>query len=129
MNLTGNAIRRGANPRTARHDSRTRHALEYAIIICVIALLVVAGDTTLARDPIELPSAVTPVVISHADSLWSLAREYPLEGRPTAHTVEVIRAMNGISGSVIHVGHVLLVPAETRANTLVAASDAERTRQ
>lgn len=95
--------------------------LRLAVVMLVIALLVLAVSTRVVDDRIPPDVSTISVVVKPSDSLWSLARKYSLTGYSTAQTVEVIRTVNDMSGSMVMVGEVLLVPIEVPESTVVAS--------
>ncbi|MDP2300576.1 MAG: LysM peptidoglycan-binding domain-containing protein [Actinomycetota bacterium] len=92
-----------------------------SVIVVGVALLLAFATLALFRtQPIPEDLPVMPVVVGSADSLWSIARDYPLEGHSTARTVEALRLINGKSDSALSIGEILLVPATSGHETELA---------
>ena len=54
--------------------------------------------------------AVTTVRVQATDTLWVIAKRYPVPGKGTDETVRTIREMNGLARSSVAEGQVLRVP-------------------
>lgn len=110
--------------RCARH-SRTpgnRDAsltIEWVGLTCVAAALIVAA---LASIHVDTPADVQthPIRVVSGDSLWELARAYPVQGLRTEQTVDLIRHLNALRSPVIQPGQRLLVPANAQSQPAVA---------
>ena len=94
--------------------------IEAAAVFAVALLLELAILSLFRAQSVPEDMPAVPVVVGSADSLWSIARAYPLEGHSTAHTVAVIRSMNDKSTSALSVGEILLVPAAAGQDTDLA---------
>lgn len=100
---------RGA--RTSRQPVGGLNAVEAAVVVGVALLLTFATLSLFRAQSMPENIPVVPVIVSSADSLWSIARAYPIEGHSTARTVAAIRSINGKSDSALSVGEILLVPS------------------
>jgi LysM repeat protein len=78
-------------------------------LLAVVSLGFVAADAGQASSPQQAPS-LRSVVVQPGQSLWGFAR-VSLPGMDPREAVLRIRDLNGLSGSVIHPGQVLKVPA------------------
>lgn len=79
------------------------------------ALLVSACAIPLGAQAISarLGAAATPSIqvdVEPGDSLWSLAREYPVAGLSTNEVVSRIRELNDLDSSLLRPGEQLMVP-------------------
>ncbi|MFU8890192.1 MAG: LysM peptidoglycan-binding domain-containing protein [Anaerosomatales bacterium] len=100
--------------------SRKAYApVEWIGLALLVASLLV---TALAIAPEYRPDEVRtrPVRVVQGDSLWTLARANPVAGLSTAETVDLLRHINGLEGSVVHAGQLLEVPGGSITEGFVA---------
>ena len=104
------SIRR--TPRAVR--IRGRVMIFGASILTIIGIVIASGQLAGASDIAQSASATEMVTVQAGDSLWSLATKAVLTGDPR-DTVQRIRELNGIEGSVIAIGDRLVVPVDPSA--------------
>ncbi len=85
-----------------------------ASILTIIGIVIASGQLAGASDVVPAGSATEMVTVQDGDSLWSLATSAVSTGDPR-DTVQRIRDLNGIEGSVIVPGDRLVVPVEDSA--------------
>lgn len=97
-----------------------RHTVIPSRVLIVISTVVVALVLLLASsvqatgddlEPIQLQSAEYKV--RSGDSLWDIAADHTPDGKDVRNTIETIKRMNDLSGSVIHPGQLLEIPLAT----------------
>lgn len=111
------------NHRERNHtDARAAEAkltrLEFAIVILVMLVLVAA--VLVSGDRSGATFDTVKVTVLPGDTLWSLAERYPIEGRSTAQTVDLLADINELDGPAIHAGVALSVPAPASGAPQVA---------
>lgn len=105
--------------RRARTWDATRPA-RWALIALMVGAFLVAV-VGLDSPPVDdATSHFETLTVAEGASLWSVAAQHPVPGLDTVETVEIIRSLNRLDGSVIHVGQTLRVPARTAPDTAVA---------
>ena len=82
-----------------------------ASILTIIGIAIASGQLAGASDVAQTASATEMVTVQAGDSLWSLATKAVLTG-DLRDTVQRIRELNGIEGSVIAIGDRLVVPVD-----------------
>lgn len=82
-----------------------------ATVLTIIGMVIASGQLAGASD-VAQASATEMVTVQAGDSLWSLATKAVATGDPR-DTVQRIRELNGIEGSVIAPGDRLVVPVDT----------------
>jgi nucleoid-associated protein YgaU len=101
-------------PRHARHRRQPGRGVTGAVMSALLVACALAGVSALPTpgDPAALSALETRTVrVAASDTLWAIARANPVDGQPTARTVETIRRMNSLAGSLLTPGSVLRVPA------------------
>ena len=84
-----------------------RRRIAVALFVCVIMSTLIS-TVVFARTADDISDYV-PVAVEPGDTLWRLAgKYYPDMARRDA--IDEIRAVNGLTGSTIYVGDVLLMP-------------------
>lgn len=96
--------------RAADATARVETLLLAAVAVC-LALAAVQGSGALPHSDLRTQD----VRVEPGQTLWSLAKQYPVEGADTARTVEIIASLNGLHDGVILAGSTVRVPA-TRAD-------------
>ena len=96
----------------------SRHTVIPSRVLIVISTVVVALVLLLASSVQATPDLVETVdyKVRSGDSLWAIADDYTPEGRDVRNTIEAIKRLNDIEGSVIHPGQLLEVPVAATAN-------------
>lgn len=105
----------GRTPRAVR--LRGRLMIFAASILTIIGIVIASGQLAGASDLEPAGSATEMVTVQAGDSLWSLATHAASTGDPR-DTVERIRELNGIEGSVIVPGDRLVVPVQLSASVM-----------
>jgi LysM repeat protein len=80
-----------------------------AAVLIVIALMAAAWISG-SREVERVPTTTHRVTVG--DTLWSLARQYPVEGLTTGQTVELLQQVNDLDGATIVAGTCLRVPSD-----------------
>jgi LysM repeat protein len=80
-----------------------------AVIISIVVLAVLLLASAVQANGGEAPSTIDYRVRS-GDTLWSIAQEHGDHSGDVRATVHEIRGLNGLDGSTIRAGQVLLVP-------------------
>jgi|GEM_PF-4813206 len=103
--------------RAAAIDTTTRFEtlLLLAVAVC-LALAAVQGSGALLHSELRTQD----VRVEPGQTLWSLAKQYPVEGADTARTVEIIASLNGLSDGVIQAGSTVRVPVTNTEQGAVA---------
>ncbi len=83
--------------------------LEWAAVAMVGLALIIASLNLVAPATTDIVDTL-PVRVEQGDSLWSLASAHRVHGLTTAQTADLIREINGLSGSVVFAGQLLEVP-------------------
>lgn len=115
------AARRSATIAVARegtdHLGPVEVALVAGVVVIIAAILVMPARLQGPSDP---PST-RPVRVRQGDSLWSLAQAHAVTGLGASETASLIRELNGLDGSGLAVGQVVLVPAEDAGSGVALA--------
>ena len=91
---------------------------EIAIVSFLILLLMAA--VLLTGQGVGDPVSTTRVKVRPGDTLWALAARFPVEGRTTEQTADLLIRINGLDGSTIIAGQTLEVPAHAARDSLLA---------
>jgi len=107
-------VRAGVNrasgaARAPRGYRRIRLVAE-VLALLLIAVLLVALPLLSRGTSSPALSETTKVTARSGDTLWSVARAYPVQGMTTAQTAEYLATLNGLESSRIPVGSSILVP-------------------
>lgn len=108
--------------RSRRHcagGSRRLSLVEMALFALLLAGIVFAVCRAVA--PVPSIEFSTVVRVESDQTLWDIAAEHRLPGTSTEQTVQAIRAANGMEGSALRVGQVLVVPEDPAALTAMAS--------
>ncbi len=92
-----------------RVHRRTRLVSEVAALVLIAALLVALPMLSRGATN-DASSATMKVTARPGDTLWSVARTYPVPGMTTPEAVDHIAALNGFESSRIPVGSSIVVP-------------------
>jgi hypothetical protein len=82
-----------------------------ASILTIIGIVIASGQLAGASDLAQAAPATEMITVQAGDSLWSLATNAVSTGDPR-DTVQRIRELNGIEGSIITPGDRLVVPVD-----------------
>jgi len=84
--------------------------IEWSVLLALAVALVLA--TLAAGNPTDTTSSLETrtVRVRTSQTLWDIAQTHPVPGNTTAQTVEVIRSLNNMSTSTLHVEQLLEVP-------------------
>lgn len=109
------------NAYTARNTPRTaaRFALsptEVGLILLVACSIVVAALLSQAPSPADVRT--TTVRVGTGDSLWEIARRFPVRGLSTGETVDLLVEMNELDSASIAAGSEIRVPAPPRTDAV-----------
>ena len=96
----------------------SRHTVIPSRVLIVISTLVVTLVLLLASSVHATPEAgdltlIPPTaeyMVRSGDTLWAIAGEHTAEGRDVRDTIEAIKRLNHIDGSLIRPGQVLEIP-------------------
>jgi hypothetical protein len=122
------ALRSTRSPQT-RLNSRTRHTAvarepacrrrqrgtapaELALLLLLAVLLVVC--VFVSRTPRVTPERLSTVSIRSGQTLWDMARSYPVAGLSTAQTAQLIAEINDLEGQSLIAGSTVRVPVTAR---------------
>lgn len=94
---------------TSRTATRSATALEIAVLVAVAAAILVAAALPAIRRSSVAPRTFSSVRVRSGESLWRLAETHPVRGFTTQELVEVIRAENAISDTLV-AGDVVRLP-------------------
>lgn len=83
---------------------------EWAIGFAALGLILAGAFMSMGSPATHVSSSA--ITVRSGDTIWSLAKQHPVEGLSTAQTVEVIRDLNGLDSSTIAAGSSLMVPAD-----------------
>lgn len=105
----------GSRIPTARPSGQAPgRALRPAEIVVLLAVALILAGASFLPTPADGSPARTSaraVRVEASDSLWSIARDNPVEGETTAATVRRIQNLNGLRGADrLQVGTYVLVP-------------------
>lgn len=93
--------------RAAAADNATRIETLFLVGVAVcLALAAVQGSDALLNSDLRTQD----VRVEPGQSLWTLAKQYPVEGADTARTVEIIASLNGLNDGVVRAGSTVRVP-------------------
>ncbi len=89
-----------------------RHTVIPSRVLIVISTVVVTLVLLLASSVQATPELLETAdhTVHAGDSLWEIADEYTPEGRDVRNTIEAIKRLNHLGGSVIQPGQVLEIP-------------------
>jgi len=89
-----------------------RHTVIPSRVLIVISTVVVALVLLLASSVQATPELLETAdyQVHSGDSLWSIADDHTPEGHDVRNTIEAIRRLNDLDGSVIQPGQVLEIP-------------------
>lgn len=107
------------NANTVRNTSRStaRCALsptEIGLVLLVACSLVAAALLSQAPRPASVRT--TTVRVGTGDSLWEIARRFPVRGLTTGETVDLLVEINGLDSASIVSGAEIRVPAAPRTD-------------
>ena len=92
-----------------RHMQRTFRKRRICVALTVCTLVILMITTVVFASGTKHEITYAPVAVESGDSLWSLASSYyPNTNRKAA--MEEIKKVNGLTGSTIYEGDVLLLP-------------------
>jgi len=102
-------------PRAARCDRSRRTHFRVDAHHLFIAMLLVALASAIAvpgyhRNLTEPPEQTITIKVASNETLWQIARRYPIKGYGTSETIEVIRQVNGLVTSGLSEGQIIQVP-------------------
>lgn len=101
--VSGSARRRGRHTRTLTSTER--------LLLAVLGILLIASAAMSGHErPVGVPT--TTVLVDGGDTLWSVAREHPIEGLSTAQTADLILELNDAKSPVLLDGQSLVVPSD-----------------
>ena len=111
-----------AHPRRRSAHSRARRvgALEISVILLVGAVLALTLVWQISARDVRAVEDTAVISVAPSDTLWEIARAYPVDGLNTAETVRVIVAINEMDDSSLVAGQSLLVPASATSEASVA---------
>lgn len=91
--------------------SARRRSVRYLVPPKVVAVLLAIAVSSVLMTSVQAdqPVAVTSYTVETGDTIWNIAAT--VEGADVRETVATIRDLNGLSGSTIHPGQILSVPA------------------
>lgn len=85
-------------------------ALFVASVLLVLACAIPLGAQAISARAGAAAIPSVQVNVEPGDSLWSLAREYPIAGLSTNEVVSRIRELNDLDSSLLRSGEQLMVP-------------------
>lgn len=107
-------------PRPDAAPSRTSLCAPMSLVVARALFIASALPVSVCAIPLgvqaisaRLGAVATPSIqvdVEPGDSLWSLAREYPIAGLSTNEVVNRIRELNDLDSSLLHPGEQLMVP-------------------
>lgn len=90
-------------------------------IVVALAVLLVWGIGMSTEGPAAFKGETIAVQVEQGDTLWEIARAYPVQGETVRETVDTIRALNGVDSSNLQPGAVLTVPAPVADDVAMAS--------
>lgn len=113
--------RRGAARRQMRAGQALRaRVVELSVFAVLLCALAFAGYRATAPAAAQYTQTESIKVSSH-ETLWQIAAEHRIGGLSTAETVELIKQINGMTDSGLHVGQVVEVPVAASAMSAMAS--------
>ena len=92
-----------------RHMQKKYRKRRICVALTACALIILMITTVVFASSAKHEMTYAPVAVESGDSLWSLAAAYyPNTNRKTA--MEDIKKVNGLTGSTIYEGDVLMLP-------------------
>ena len=111
-----------ARPTRRSGKAERTPAWRYAVGCLMACALIAALIGQVYRPSAPAVEGYIAVAVGESGTLWEIAAEHPVPGLPTADTVALIRAANGLDSDVIHDGQVLRVPAPAAVDRAAVAS-------
>lgn len=100
------------NRRTGRRCAENGDRLslvETVLLVLLVLALVYAGYRAMVPRYGQVESTTT-VRVASEQTLWELATRHRVPGATTAETIEIIKQVNGMTGSALRVGQTVQVP-------------------
>jgi LysM repeat protein len=91
-----------------RQPPNARHRVAVIISIVALAVFLLASAVQAGGDGAV---ATVDYRVRSGDTLWSIAEDHDGDGGDVRATVHQIRGLNGLDGSTIYSGQILLLPA------------------
>lgn len=114
---TGDSISIPSRRKTVsvRTDHCTESASKRIISLCLLLALCCAflclGVSRVPGGTVYNAESSAQVLVRPGDTIWSIAREHPVDGFSTNEIVSYICEVNDLSSDVIHAGTRLTIPA------------------
>lgn len=93
----------------ATHKTRGLTGAEL-VLLTLMALMLVLAAYRAVQPRVGVIGATSTVRVQARQTLWDLASQNPVPGASTSETVELIKAANGMTNSVLLAGQTLRVP-------------------
>jgi len=102
-----------------RYEVARLGRIAFFVLLACTAVVIALSRAVQPAPP--RPDAWTPVIVSEAATLWTLAQSHPVAGLSTAETVALIKESNALRSATIHEGQILQVPAQFDVSVAVAS--------
>lgn len=110
---------RSQTTRTRATAADAAARIETLLLIAVaisLALAAMQGSDALLHSSLRTQD----VRVEPGQSLWTLAKQYPVDGADTARTVDIIASLNGLNDGVVRAGSTVRVPVANTDQGVVA---------
>jgi len=124
-------MQRSTHDHTVRQNNRTvarrcvensdrLSLVETVLLVLLVLALAYAGYRAMAPRYGQVEATAT-VRVTSEQTLWELATQHKVPGATTAETIEIIKQVNGMTGSALRVGQTVQVPVSAADMTAMAS--------
>jgi len=120
-NTHNHSARQNRTPARRCAENNDRLSLvETVLLVLLVLALAYAGYRAMAPSYGRVETTAT-VRVTSEQTLWELASRHKVPGATTAETIEIIKQVNGMTGSALRVGQTVQVPVSNADMTAMAS--------
>lgn len=110
-------------PRTRRAQHKRPHITMQHLVVAVLAVTLAGAFIVPGyhHDQVAAPEHYATIKIAASETLWQIARRYPISGYSTVETVEAIRQTNHLTRSDLSQGQLIRVPVNEPSSATLAS--------